>query len=202
MIVSHSKKFILINIYKTASITVNEIFKSIQDHKGGFAIPDKHLTALEIRGRFPKAFNAYFKAATVRNPWDWQVSQYSFLKDRPEYDIWNITERFPSFEQFIERRCTHRGFGHKTQTSFIADTRGRIIVDYIFKMEELVKGVNHIARKLDMPLVKSLPIKNQSNRDRDYRKYYTERTAKLLQETFIEDIENFDYHFEDYEKIS
>lgn len=198
MIISDRKKFILVNIYKTGADTTNQVFKKIQDFPAGFKLPDKHLTAKQIQYCWPQKWKEYTTATIVRNPWDWQVSQYTFMAEHPENDFWSIVSRFPTFTKFIKWRCSYKdkGYGYHTQTDFVINEQGGIIVDHILKIESLLKSINFLLKKLSMPQIMVLPKLNCSKtRNKDFRTYYTKETEELVADTFAIDIKNFNYTF-------
>jgi hypothetical protein len=79
------------------------------------------------------------------------------------------------------------------QKEFFYDGNGNCIVDFIGKLENLDQDFKKICNKIGIEA--ELPHKNKSKRKRDYRKYYTEETKKLVEKAFREDIELFYYEF-------
>ena len=75
---SHSKKFIFFHLYKVAGCSlVNAIapfadFRSEHPHTKPFEV------LADPEGK--KLFEEYYTFAFVRNPWDWQVSLYEFMR--------------------------------------------------------------------------------------------------------------------------
>ena len=104
MLISDSHKFIFIHIRKSAggsigktlrpiSIAINKDpiskiksrFLKIETNYQKFAFR-QHCSILQVKEVIPKAiFNDYFKFAFVRNPYTRLVSEYEFIKRRPDH---------------------------------------------------------------------------------------------------------------------
>lgn len=114
MLVSLSKKFVFIHIYKTGGSSVqkalqgycyhpqsnlinrscNKVIRTVSgnkpkkyfDIKGLYSLLSRsHRKASDIEAMKPKIFNKFYTFAFVRNPWDWQVSLYYFMLENPDY---------------------------------------------------------------------------------------------------------------------
>src|ERR1041385_6447800 len=105
MLISHSKRFLFIHNYKVAGTSVRDTlgkYSSLSYACSSFA--DKvrftlgiyppifsndfhgHVHAAELKKRIPeKVFSAYFKFGFARNPWDWQVSLYTYALNLPPH---------------------------------------------------------------------------------------------------------------------
>ena len=115
MIISHSKKFIFIHIYKVAG---SSIFNVLNNYESLFrrikrkaykkfnknAYPH-HLKIIELKKILPEnIFNNYYKFAFVRNPWDWQVSLYHFMLQQKAHFQHEFIRELKSFEEYINWR--------------------------------------------------------------------------------------------------
>jgi len=106
MIISHSKKFIFVHNYKVAGTSITDsLLKYSNPSFLGSSFADKiaimlgrypriyanqfegHVKAPELKRKLPKIiFDSYYKFGFVRNPWDWQVSLYTYmLKDETHH---------------------------------------------------------------------------------------------------------------------
>ena len=124
MLISRRKKFIFIHIYKTAGASIRDalishaaprwqrlitrILKSLNlpasriDHQ---PLP-AHVKTNEVIGYIGKEnFKRYFSFAIIRNPWDWQVSQYKHMLKTPSHHQHNIIKNFKDFDEYIHWRC-------------------------------------------------------------------------------------------------
>ena len=116
MLVSLSKKFVFIHIYKTGGSSVqealqgycyhpqsnlinrycNKVIRTVSgnklkkyfDIKGLYPLLSKtHRKASDIEAMKPKIFNNFYTFAFVRNPWDWHVSWYYYILETPSFSM-------------------------------------------------------------------------------------------------------------------
>jgi Sulfotransferase family len=216
MLISYSHRFIFIHIYKVAGTSIADalerytakgvdrrspmlrFLRSLGVHR---LVPryrlrkvraQRHATARAIRAELPpEIFDEFYKFAFVRNPWDWQVSLYHFALNDPSHAQHQFTKSFKSFEKYLEWRVD----GHyRLQKDFVVDDQGQLIVDFVGRYETLARDFATICNRvgIDNP---GLPH-HRPSAHRDYRTYYTPRTAALVAEAFKEDIEFFGYELE------
>lgn len=206
MIISRKKEFAFIHVPKTAGTSITEalspyddrsIIETLLNFKPLNAFPffyslnplPQHIRANKLRDYLSQPiFQKLYTFAFVRNPWDWQVSLFHYLREsifHPKYStVCNM-----DFQQFLQWRIQSYKI---TQNEFITNRQGNIIVDFVGRFEHLEQDFRRICRKIGVPF--NLPHKNKS-RHRNYRKYYTEKTKNLVVRYFKQDIELFDYEF-------
>ena len=212
------EKIIFIHIPKNAGTSIYECLKSkygvqnVGDCYGnmrgscimrGHHNAEKHINVIGL-----DEFNKYFKFCTVRNPWDRFVSNYTYAKSvSAHYQRcgnrlhigFNVLENIP-FEEalytFYEHykktnRVLYKHPGWKPQYKFICDKNNNILIDKIFKYENLNTDKDFIK------LVPNLPLLNKSEH-LHYTKYYTNSSMiDIIKEIYKKDIELFDYSFID-----
>jgi Sulfotransferase family len=106
-----------------------------------------------------------------------------------------------SFDQFVEwmkfSSCTcTRALPHRYQLDWFVSPHGDILVDFIGRYESLQSDWAKIAARLNAN--PHLPKKRvNTERERDYSKYYSDRTKRIIAERFAVDIEYFGYKFGD-----
>ena len=221
MLISHSHKFIFVHIYKTAGTSVMDVFapyarltdrlvyhyrisrrvvsvlikimKWEDDGNRQFTGFHKHATMREIYAKLPPELcNTYFKFAFVRNPFDWVVSLYAYIRGgvnhRSHRDVMRMT-----FTQFV---AWHIEQHPPRQIDFISDTDGRVMVDYVGHFESLADDVHHICDRLGIfyPGVPQLNISNM-RRGSGYREYYDSVARAQVEDYFSADLRQWNYSF-------
>lgn len=226
--ISHEKKCLFIHIPKVAGTS---LIAFLQD-KGAeprppsmpddpFDPPPPHLRAgdyLKYDLVSPEQFDAYFKFAFVRNPWDRLVSEYVYRLRPRKYDFktW-VFHRFPR-PSWDDRYC------HVIpQYDFLHDGDGRLLVDFVGRYENLQADFEEVCRRLDLPqaslprdnvsksilgrrrdqgwidvvqaLRSQLSLKRMRNTFPHYRDYYDEETKAFVADLHRKDIAAFGYDF-------
>ena len=224
-IISHRKKFIFIHIYKNAGTTIsdylieysqirdriaddfyitnllvnaiNRLFNLWDDGNQWIRGYHKHAHAVEIKKYMGNSlYNQYYKFAFVRNPWDWQVSLYFYIKRSKIHKDYNLANQL-TFKEFIKQRLERLP---PLQLDFLTDEKGDIIVDKIGRFENLDCDFQKILDSIGIDSKrygkKKLEIKNFStNRKRDYKIYYDKESENLVAKYFHKDINYFNYEF-------
>jgi hypothetical protein len=151
----------------------------------------KHATALQVRRYLgDDACSRYFSFAFVRNPWDWQVSIYQYIKRTREHKKHRLANTL-SFSEFLEHEIAANAV---CQLDFLKDDQGEVIVNSIGRYESLQQSLDAIALRIGVPRIK-LDHLNASERDPDYRAYYDSVSARLVENHFRQDVEYFGYTF-------
>lgn len=208
MVISHSKKFIFIHNYKVAGTSIRDVLDKYNDktflkskphiNKLKFILGlypkiysrqhHNHSRALEIKNSIPaQVYDSYYKFGFVRNPWDWQVSLYTYaLKNTAHYQH-DLMKSFGNFDNYIDWRITKE---KKLQKDFFYDG-DECIVDFIGKMENLNEDFQTICSQIGIDA--SLPHLKKSRSDNKFRKFYTQKTIDLVYDAYLPDIETFNY---------
>jgi Sulfotransferase family len=218
VLISHTRKFVFIHIYRTGGTSVTSALVryarlrdqladrfylsrgSINVVNGIFDLFDngnrwikgihKHATALQARRYLGDEAGRYFVFAFVRNPWDWQVSIYEYIKRTREHKKHRLAKTL-SFPEFLEREIAANAV---RQVDFLKDDRGEVIVDAIGRFESLQQSLDAIALRIGIPRMKVEHL-NSSGMDSDYRTYYDSASIKLVENYFRQDVEYFGYAF-------
>jgi hypothetical protein len=161
-------------------------------------------------------YSDYFKFAFVRNPWSRLVSCYN---DKINYDKGHVYERYDnsfinylkkmkvfsremSFDRFVEVICDipdEFAEAHfRSQYTFLTDQNGNILTDFIGYFEHLHADFEFISKKLGTNI--ELPHIRQG-KARSYTDYYTNKSVRLVERRYEQDIEMFGYRYSD-NKIS
>ncbi len=207
MLISDSHQFIFVHIRKAAG-------SSIRDTLEPLSLVKPTDTWSKIKSRFlktetdykkyafrqhddinvakrlmpPDLFESYFKFAFVRNPWDRLVSEYEFIRRRPDHGRHSKVMRM-GFEKYIVYQ-SKRFDAH--QINMLADKNGKLLMDFIGKFENLYEDWNRITDKLGIEN-KQLTHRKKAG-IKDYNSYYSDESRALVAELWKGDIEAFGYH--------
>ncbi|MBN1147305.1 MAG: sulfotransferase family 2 domain-containing protein [Anaerolineales bacterium] len=209
MLISHSHRFIFIHIYKVAGMSVRNALDAYATkpdivnrlfYKLGLKIASPfqpcrmfpfHARAKLLKQGLPaRIYDTYYKFAFVRNPWDWQVSLYHFMLQDPTHFQHELLKSMSGFGEYIEWRVSE---DKNLQKDFVTDDNGKLIVDFVGRYERLADDFRRVCAALKIDA--TLPHINRSSH-KDYRSYYDERSRKMVEEHFAEDIELFGYSFD------
>jgi hypothetical protein len=218
MLLSHKYNFLFIHIAKTGGTSIRSALtrrvwadpyrlpqvlcsrlSGWTGHRLGIKFP-RHAKAIAALEMLPTDFfHSLFKFAFVRNPWDLQVSSYHHIKrERP-----HVLGKISDFASFLHWKLEGKRAYHyivdasvEPQWHSLIDLQGNCIVDYIGRFETLPQDFHAICQKIGWPNVPLLPQKRMATKRSDYRAYYNDQTAELVQNHFQPDIEAFDYTFD------
>lgn len=193
--ISHKKKFIFIHIPGTAGTSIEHALEEYQSGKlinqgGGIwradeettlmikeilgkevSLNPKHIAAKDWKKVLGKKYKDYYKFTVVRNPIDKAVSLYKFNKKLPSHQPkWVIN-----------------------QSMFITDEKNNIIIDDIFKFENLEEDWKKLCNKLNIKY-KPLPHKNNRNPKKEsVDKIFPEKEINYIQNTLKDDFNLLGY---------
>lgn len=218
MLLSNRYRFLYVHIAKTGGTSVRAALKRLQWKDPYYAAQFvcsrlSHLTGHRIAAKLPRHakivcaqemlpkdfFDSLFKFAVVRNPWDLQVSSYHHLKrERP-----HLLEGHETFDAFTRWKLDparpyqyHIDTSITLQTDYLVDLHGRMLTDYLGRYERLHEDFDHICRTIGVP-APALPHKRQAtDRDKDYRRYYSDDLAERVARHFARDLEVLGYRFD------
>lgn len=163
----------------------------------------RHVPAEDYRMANPKKFAKFFKFAFVRNPFDRLLSSYAFLQsggmnaDDTSFAQTHVVP-FENFEHFVTEGLAIRpevqNWVHfRTQIKFLSNKKGRNLMDFTGRFEQLHEDYACIAKILRKPV--ELPFTNASNRS-DYREIYTTATVDIVRRIYAVDLDTFGYTFD------
>jgi hypothetical protein len=212
---------IFIAIPKTGTTSIRNQLKQ----SGEFLIPNPHLNILQIRdsiypfylrrslGKNPafpigaqlddatlrvqarESFASFFKFSLVRNPWARAVSLYFRREGKPlhkEMDFVSFCEK----HLYASDTCKHPT-RHRNQLDWLCDESGKILMDFVCKLESIEWGIREIAERTSgrVVLTRLHDNRNELSRASSYRDMYNERTRKIIAQRFERDIDHFQYSF-------
>jgi len=136
-------------------------------------------------------FNNFYKFGVIRNPFDVVVSDYYWRKDSK-----NRKKR--SFEYILKELELNnfQTYALLNLNKLMDKNLDKILCNKIIKYENLNEELSTVFYKLGIPFNGKLEIfKKKSERDKDYKKFYNDKSRKLIEEIFWKEIEMFNYKF-------
>jgi len=215
MLYDPTRKFIFVHIWKTGGESVvaalrehcpahfrnrylNKAIRMVPEPMAALLgwraslVRGQHFTAQEIKDAMPaEAFEQAYKFTFVRNPWDWQVSNYAYALQTPAHGQHEIIRNLGDFDAYVRYQYAEKA---PSQSSFIFDEEGSQLVDFVGRFEALKSDFQSVCETLGVRA--ELPFLNASNRRRDWRSYYSSETQEMVADLFLEDIERFGYRWD------
>ena len=216
MIISDSKKFIFIHIYKTAGTSISDLLlpysrfsqklcyyytptkalinfsriifdnANIQKYITGY---NKHVRIESVLSNEPN-LNNYFKFCFVRNPYLWLISHYNYVKRNSRHFNHNSFNKM-NFLDFLEFEINNNS---PRQFDFCTDTENKFMIDFVGKLENIDKDISYLQEKLKLQSIGIRHLnKNKTSSETLFEKYYDDKSVKLVNEYFSIDFETFGY---------
>ena len=142
-----------------------------------------HISAEKVKNMIdPNIWNKYYKFCFERNPWDRVISQYFWRLNKPREDM-KYFLKSRHFNDLIKK-------GRKIYT-----INNEIVVDRIYKFEELNNAINDLSIKLKLPGPLKLPnTKSTTRPDKiHYNDILNSNEKKYIEKVFQKEIINLDY---------
>lgn len=191
MIISHNLKIIFIHVHRTGGTALaNTLRPKLIDN---FEILSQHSNAKTLEPTFFNKHNDYYTFGFTRNPWERILSWYSLIHFNDKKDI---AEERVRLEKFIESDAASdftTQFFHYNSLDYFTNNKGEIVVDDIFRYENIDKDIRNIFNRLNLNLTE-FPIINATS-VKNYKDYYTEKSINLIAQKCKKDIQHFNYSF-------
>ncbi len=209
MIISHGRKYIFVHIPKTGGtalslalenramaddILIGDTPKAVKRRAKAKAWAGdrklrKHSTLAELDGLIN--LGGYFVVTLVRNPWDRMVSYYHWLRDQTFDHSAVELAKSHGFSGFLNHPETLAVQSAESYGGYVA---GHEATTCFVRLEALAEDIHpfeaHLGFKLNIPHV------NRSDRNADWRGYYSDVDAELVGQMYAEDVARFGYRFE------
>ena len=148
-----------------------------------------------------KIFEEYYKFAFVRNPYDRCVSQYVYMKGRRDLREFIGLDANDSFNRYLSLIQKKEHVQWIPQYKFIYDDNGRLLVDFVGKLEnfredvyKVLDAINYRRKVLGVNTA-MIPHLNKGKR-RQYWRYYDDEDREMVEALYGKDLEIFGYRFE------
>lgn len=207
---------------KTAGCIFEPEFYYRKNRKKKYRFKGKHTRPIDIISYIGREeWEKYFTFCFVRNPFCKLVSYFMHNKQkynkitRTQRRYWKIFKKrksftypnfkyifeYKSFKAWIEDMENFKEFSDpyiklilSSQLDFVSDENGKILVDYMGKLENLVDDFDIVCKKLNINNNLSKTHINKSKHGL-YHKYYNKKMIKIVENIFKRDLEYFNYSF-------
>ena len=248
MIISHRHKFIYLKARKVAGTSV-EVALAQHCGEGDIVTPvgafnpnwdeeeyahpgkksrgySRHLPLIPVRRRLGrKLWDAYFKFAVTRNPWDLVVSQYHWATRGDYADAYKgrvrrSLKRFWAYPPKVRKNFRTLGTSlartflkmdvvkfdflvrhmlryYPLNDRFYFDRSGSVGLDFLIRYENLQDDYTSVCARIGIPPSKLPSLKTSTRSERrHYSTHYDDRTQELVRKAYHRHIDQFGYRFE------
>ncbi|MEL6289363.1 MAG: hypothetical protein AAFQ42_09355 [Pseudomonadota bacterium] len=127
--------------------------------------------------------------AFLRNPWDWLVSMYHYIRAPENRHYEQMIVAYMTFSEFLSFWRAKR-----TEQFDYVSSGTELGVRKLYRFEDLPNCLGELAGDIGIDAPDVVPRLNTSERDA-YQQYYTPETARLVRELCPNDIELGGYDF-------
>lgn len=153
-------------------------------------------TATEKISELGSTYWYKFSFTIVRNPWDRVVSHYHYRVETNQTNLGTNPIGFNDWVKLAYKNNVPEYYDKPKmfmpQLNWVIDTKGKILVDFIGRFEQLHRDFNYVCKKLQIKT--TLPHLNKTERTH-YREYYNYQSIEIVKAWFKKDIELFNYKF-------
>ena len=170
-----------------------------KEHSSNQFLPD-HMPAREMRDFLGHSkWNRIFTFTVVRNPWDRICSMYHYRRKMGNIPgAWGFRDYVLALGKASLKNEYFSYHGYRYGASkYVLGEDGEIIVDFIAKYENRLHDLQLIASRLNFRELGQLHIQSAAPRNRNYSEFYDSETREIIRSLYKEDIELFDYKFDE-----
>ena len=189
-------KAIFVHVPKSAGTSIERRLR-----ENNSVVVGGHTTAEGFRKKYPDVFNDYYKFAVVRHPADRFISAFYYLLNSPinvnlNNKIVHECATLDNFTRCVETKpdIISRIVHLFPQHHFICDTQDHILVNDLYRFENLPAEWLRICQKIGLPL-EPLEILNPSSRGQ-FDKANKSRLAELVNSLYRKDFDLFGFDSE------
>jgi hypothetical protein len=151
------------------------------------------LSDSELRQSSNDIFQNAFKFGSVRNPWARVYSLYRRTEGIQMSATCSLSEFVKSI-QYASDTCV-RPLKTRSQLDWFKDTQGKIIMDYIIKLEEIDSAIQTIQDMTNNRIRVSNVMRNVNPNKQSYKDAFNQEDKNVVGAIFAEEIEYFGYTF-------
>lgn len=205
------KKFIFFHLYKCGGMSLRRLLSEIlpdnYELQGGHSNPKDLLIHFQ-KNKTSFKWNEYYKFSVIRNPFDFMVSTYFYAKSHANHFMHQrvVNENMTMVEfipYYLKTRLEHqnptiRPIGSNKVTfihEFLTDNQGRMLVDFVAKLENINNDLKIIFNKIGIPFKPIQKTNVNGHREVDYRKYYNAESKSMIEKHFAKDLQIYKYKF-------
>lgn len=208
MLLSLEKNFIFIHVPKTAGSSFTDAlkpwcvqpprtqFRRLLSHlpvreRPGRAYLRQHDKAAWVRHKLGRDFYEFkFKFATVRNPYDFALSYFHFLRKNRKARRFGQAQSwdFHTFLRYMEKKSRYVAVD---QTSWLVDGSGKLIVDNLLRYELIDDDFRRVVTDLGLGQDVVLPKPQKIGASK--RHEYDETAQAMVERIFARDFERLGY---------
>lgn len=215
MPIIHRRKCIQIHIPKTGGTSITDWigipkrmrnFYSYQQDSlyiehNSIRYAAQHVPAFLLKEICCPYFDEYYKFSFVRNPYDRIISEF-FWRNRTNETVKNgtqeiVLEMFKNFLKNLNLSLSNeigRKWDHECpQSLFVFDNNKKLLVDDLFKLEDIDLAVEKISLKLNLKNKPQKLNERKSNLDMDKSLFLTDENKQIIYSLYKQDFDNFDY---------
>ena len=198
---------IFFHLYKCGGNSVRKVMPQGVELHGVHVAPTEILHHYKVHGKEDK-FNEMFKFTFVRNPFNFLLSTFYYATIFKNHFMHNdikgmdMDKFVPYYMKVVEEHKDPlvRPFGSNKVTTlfqYISDKDGKVLVDYVGKLENINPDMKIVHAKLGIkPLSSPVPVVNKTKiKSGHYRKHYSPQARKLVEKHFEKDLNYFNYEF-------
>ncbi len=155
----------------------------------------KHSTLTDIDGLIEtQDFSDFFCFTLVRNPWDRMVSYYHWLQEQSfDHPAVGLAKDL-DFSSFLHHAQTRASLQSNPSASYMTAADGGEYCNSFIRIECFEEDADPLFQHLGFRF--DLPHSNRSNRQKDFREYYSTQDVDMLSKLCASDIDRFGYGFE------
>jgi len=204
---NNERMFIFFHLYKCGGNSlrrvVNDQLKGSKELLGVHVLP-KDVQRHYITRQKLDRFNEMFKFTIVRNPFEFILSNYHYVRKFPNHFMYDEAIKMPFSEfpdfymEWREKHIEENIHGKNkvcTMYEFLHDDKGNMLMDYIGKLETINEDFKYICEKIGIDY-RTMPYINVNKKnDKPYRQVYDDATREKVEKYFAKDLKLLKYEF-------